>query len=425
MQFVAPTLSANEPGCDGLHWLDGTVFRYCCDVHDLCYAKVGCTYRAGGGSGRAGDAISATPGQWSASWTAASTGMIGASIGNDVPPERLRRPAAPKAGRRSTCSRRSHLMTWLKNLVLGAAAFVAAHAVEVYRWRDWFDPQAATTVVPQHRRHRADGRRRGPRRGRRAMLWASSGREAGRQSFGVAGGAALAMATTLFVIGPGNIFPIVLSSEPASWRSARFSVAGSASRQPRRSALSLTAETAIVPLSVQPLTSAPNGTGHRRTSQEDAAQRPPSRLRRQDGAVRRLGHARRVLGHRRPSTWPCATRAGLFDVSHMGEIEIAGKDALAAVQRISSNDASKLQVGQAQYSGLLTAAGHVRRRPARLPPRAGALPARRQRRQHREGLRLDRRADHSRPATPSPSTRARATRCSPFRGPRRSTSCSR
>src|SRR6476659_8267367 len=48
------------------------------------------------------------------------------------------------------------------------------------------------------------------------------------------------------------------------------------------------------------------------------------------------------------------TRAGLFDVSHMGEIEIAGKDALAAVQRISSNDAAKLQVGQAQYSGLLT-----------------------------------------------------------------------
>jgi aminomethyltransferase len=50
-------------------------------------------------------------------------------------------------------------------------------------------------------------------------------------------------------------------------------------------------------------------------------------------------------------------RAGLFDVSHMGEIEIAGKDALAAVQRISSNDAGKLAVGQAQYSGLLTPQG--------------------------------------------------------------------
>jgi aminomethyltransferase len=50
-------------------------------------------------------------------------------------------------------------------------------------------------------------------------------------------------------------------------------------------------------------------------------------------------------------------RAGLFDVSHMGQIEIAGKDALAAVQHISCNDASKLQVGQAQLSGLLTDAG--------------------------------------------------------------------
>lgn len=50
-------------------------------------------------------------------------------------------------------------------------------------------------------------------------------------------------------------------------------------------------------------------------------------------------------------------RAGLFDVSHMGEIEIAGRDALAAVQRISCNDAAKLQVGQAHYSGLLTPQG--------------------------------------------------------------------
>ena len=51
------------------------------------------------------------------------------------------------------------------------------------------------------------------------------------------------------------------------------------------------------------------------------------------------------------------TRAGLFDVSHMGQIEIAGPDALAAVQRISSNDASALKTGQAQYSGLLTPDG--------------------------------------------------------------------
>ena len=50
-------------------------------------------------------------------------------------------------------------------------------------------------------------------------------------------------------------------------------------------------------------------------------------------------------------------RAGLFDVCHMGQIEIAGANGLDAVQRISCNDASKLQVGQAQYSGLLTPQG--------------------------------------------------------------------
>ena len=42
------------------------------------------------------------------------------------------------------------------------------------------------------------------------------------------------------------------------------------------------------------------------------------------------------------------TRAGLFDVSHMGEIEIAGADALQAVQHITSNDASRLANGQIQ-----------------------------------------------------------------------------
>ena len=51
------------------------------------------------------------------------------------------------------------------------------------------------------------------------------------------------------------------------------------------------------------------------------------------------------------------TRAGLFDVSHMGEIEIAGKDALATVQHLTCNDASRLKQGQAQYSGLLTPDG--------------------------------------------------------------------
>ena len=53
------------------------------------------------------------------------------------------------------------------------------------------------------------------------------------------------------------------------------------------------------------------------------------------------------------------TAAGLFDVSHMGEVEIAGDDALAAVQRITSNDARKLEPGRAQYSALTTPEGTV------------------------------------------------------------------
>ncbi len=51
------------------------------------------------------------------------------------------------------------------------------------------------------------------------------------------------------------------------------------------------------------------------------------------------------------------TRAGLFDVSHMGEIEIAGADALKAVQHITSNDASRLAINQIQYSALTTPEG--------------------------------------------------------------------
>jgi aminomethyltransferase len=51
------------------------------------------------------------------------------------------------------------------------------------------------------------------------------------------------------------------------------------------------------------------------------------------------------------------TAAGLFDVSHMGEIEVRGADALALVQNVTCNDAGKLIVGQAQYSGLMTERG--------------------------------------------------------------------
>jgi aminomethyltransferase len=44
--------------------------------------------------------------------------------------------------------------------------------------------------------------------------------------------------------------------------------------------------------------------------------------------------------------------AGLFDVSHMGEIEIEGQGALAFLQRVTANDVARLVDGQAQYSAL-------------------------------------------------------------------------
>lgn len=50
---------------------------------------------------------------------------------------------------------------------------------------------------------------------------------------------------------------------------------------------------------------------------------------------------------------------GLFDVSHMGEIDVRGADAIAFVNRITSNDVTKLVDGQAQYSALTTPSGTV------------------------------------------------------------------
>ncbi len=47
------------------------------------------------------------------------------------------------------------------------------------------------------------------------------------------------------------------------------------------------------------------------------------------------------------------TAAGLFDVSHMGEIEVRGPEALKLVDYVTTNAASRLKHGQAQYSGLL------------------------------------------------------------------------
>jgi len=50
---------------------------------------------------------------------------------------------------------------------------------------------------------------------------------------------------------------------------------------------------------------------------------------------------------------------GVFDVSHMGEFIVKGRQALDLVQRISSNDAAALQIGQAQYSCLPNETGGI------------------------------------------------------------------
>ena len=50
---------------------------------------------------------------------------------------------------------------------------------------------------------------------------------------------------------------------------------------------------------------------------------------------------------------------GVFDVSHMGEFFVSGEDALALVQSITSNDASRLHIGKAQYSCITNDTGGI------------------------------------------------------------------
>ena len=53
------------------------------------------------------------------------------------------------------------------------------------------------------------------------------------------------------------------------------------------------------------------------------------------------------------------SNVGVFDVSHMGEFLISGKGALELVQKVTSNDAAKLEIGQAQYSCLPNLEGGI------------------------------------------------------------------
>lgn len=53
------------------------------------------------------------------------------------------------------------------------------------------------------------------------------------------------------------------------------------------------------------------------------------------------------------------TNCGMFDVSHMGQFIVRGKEALQLIQTISSNDASVLEIGAAQYSAIMNKQGGI------------------------------------------------------------------
>ena len=85
-----------------------------------------------------------------------------------------------------------------------------------------------------------------------------------------------------------------------------------------------------------------------------AARRGAPRPRRPDGAVRRLGDAARVRRPARsPSTSPAASDAVVFDVSHLGTVQVTGAGALATLQEALTNDLGKVAPGRAQYTHLL------------------------------------------------------------------------
>ena len=116
------------------------------------------------------------------------------------------------------------------------------------------------------------------------------------------------------------------------------------------------------------------------------------------------------------------TAAGLFDVSHMGEIEVRGPHALDLVQYVTCNDAAKL----ARRPGAIFRADdrgrHVCGRSAGAPHLRYALPAVRQRQQSGQGLRLHSRAQSLRRR--GGKRRRRAIRNWRFRDRRRSGSWS-
>ena len=156
----------------------------------------------------------------------------------------------------------------------------------------------------------------------------------------------------------------------------------------------------------------PHGTGHRQLL---------SRRRRSTPVIARpaRGWCRSPAGTCRsntpaspPSTWRSANaRRPVRRQPHGRDRDRRQGRARRPCSGSRRNDASKLQVGQAQYSGLLTPEGTFvdDLLVYRLAPQHFLLVVNAA--QHRQGLRLDRRAHHSRRATRSRSTPARAMRC--------------
>src|SRR5437773_3114760 len=54
------------------------------------------------------------------------------------------------------------------------------------------------------------------------------------------------------------------------------------------------------------------------------------------------------------------TAVGLFDVSHMGRVTVEGRDSLAFLQQVTTNNVAKLAVGDAQYSMVCNTAGGIK-----------------------------------------------------------------
>ena len=55
----------------------------------------------------------------------------------------------------------------------------------------------------------------------------------------------------------------------------------------------------------------------------------------------------------------CRTECSIFDVSHLGTLEVSGSDALIAIQSTFTNDLNRIAPGRAQYSHLLNESGGV------------------------------------------------------------------